>query len=274
MSARASHRLGQLITALYLGACYVFIFLPVATLVLFSFHSGSVPVPPFEGPTLMWYERVLSDGRMMQALWHSIGVAITAAILSTVLGFLAAYGLARHRVPGTPAIRWLLIAPLTVSYLIVGMGLLITFNNLGLGRALWQVVIGHVVINLPLAFAIITSQLGDHQAKLERAARDLGASEFRVVTGVTIPLIWPALFASLALCFTLSWDEFIIAFLLTRFDVTLPVVIWNMLRTGLNPLTNAAGTIVFLVSIGIVLMFIIAALGRRYRGRKAAASQT
>lgn len=273
MTDRIANRLGQVSSALYLAACYVFIFLPVASLVLFSFHAGSVPVPPFEGPSLHWYERVLSDGRLMGALWHSVGVAIAAAVISTALGFLAAYGLARHRVPGTPAIRWLLIAPLTVSYLIIGMGLLITFNGLGLGRSLWHVIIGHVVINLPLAFAIITSQLGEHQAGLERAARDLGAGEIRVVALVTTPLIWPALFAALALCFTLSWDEFIIAYLLTRFDVTLPVVIWNMLRTGLDPQTNAAGTLVFFVSMAIVTLFIIAALGRRRRGRTAAPTE-
>lgn len=270
MKRRTGEIIGQAVTALYLAACYIFIFLPVGALVLFSFHGGSVPVPPFEGPSLRWYERVLSDGRLMEALWHSVNVAVLSAFTSTVLGFLAAYGLSRHHVPGAPFLRWLLVAPLTVSYLIVGMGLLITFNNLGLGRSLWHVVVGHVVINLPLAFAIITSQLGEHQARLERAARDLGAGEVRVITLVTIPLIWPALFAALALCFTLSWDEFIIAFLLTRFDVTLPVVIWNMLRTGLDPQANAAGTLVFLVSIAMVLLFVIATLRRARRGRNSA----
>lgn len=274
MHPRRDFRPGRILTALYLAACYIFIFLPVASLILFSFHAGSVPVPPFEGPSFKWYEQVLNDGRVMEALWHSVGVAMAAAFVSTLLGFIAAYGLARHRVPGTPVIRWLLIAPLTVSYLVIGMGLLITFNALAMGRSLSHVVIGHVVINLPLAFAIITSQLGEHQARLERAARDLGAGEVRVVTAVTIPLIWPALFAALALCFTLSWDEFVIAYLLTRFDVTLPVVIWNMLRTGLNPEANAAGTIVFLVSITIVVLFEIIVFGRRRRGRKASTPET
>lgn len=274
MRLRPTHYLGQAVTALYLGACYLFIFLPVASLILFSFHAGSVPVPPFEGPSFQWYEEVIGDGRVMTAMGHSVGVAAAAALLSTLLGFVAAYGLARHRVPGTPAIRWLLIAPLTVSYLVIGMGLLITFNALGFGRSLTHVVVGHVVINLPLAFAIITSQLGEHQARLERAARDLGAGELRVVASITVPLIWPALFAALALCFTLSWDEFVIAFLLTRFDVTLPVVIWNMLRTGLNPEANAAGTIVFLASITIVVLFEIIVFGRRRGGRKASTSET
>jgi len=245
---------GALVSGIYLAAAYVFIFLPVAVLVLFSFHDGRVPVPPFEGPTLDWYKEVLADDRLVEAMLHSVAVAAMAGLLSTVLGFLAAYGLARYKVPWTGALRWLIVMPLTVSYLIVGMGLLITLNSVGVGRSLTVVVVGHVVINLPLAFAICTSQLGGHQAVLERAARDLGASEPKVLGLITVPLIWPALFAAFCLCFTLSWDEFVIAYLLTRFDVTLPVVIWGMLRTGLNPETNAAGTLVFIISLGLVLL--------------------
>ena len=107
----------------------------------------------------------------------------------------------------------------------------------------------HVVINMPLAFAICLAQLGEHQRKVEWAARDLGASTLRVLTAITMPMIAPALIAAFCLCFTLSWDEFIIAFLVTRFDVTLPVVIWTLLRGGLNPQTNAVGSFIFMCSI-------------------------
>lgn len=254
------------VSSAYLAAAYLFIFLPVAVLVLFSFHDGRVPVPPFQGPTLDWYVQVLGNDRLIEAMLHSVVVAVLAGLLSTVLGFLAAYGLARYTVPAAGALRWLIVMPLTVSYLIVGMGLLITLNSVGVGRSLAVVVIGHVVINLPLAFAICTSQLGGHQAVLERAARDLGASEPKVMGLITVPLIWPALFAAFCLCFTLSWDEFVIAYLLTRFDVTLPVVIWGMLRTGLNPATNAAGTLVFLISLGLVLLLEIVLFTRARRG--------
>jgi len=257
---------GTLVSTAYLAAAYLFIFLPVAVLVLFSFHEGRVPVPPFDGPTLDWYVQVLGNDRLIEAMIHSVVVAALAGLLSTLLGFLAAYGLARYTVPGAGVLRWLIVMPLTVSYLIVGMGLLITLNSVGIGRSLTVVVVGHVVINLPLAFAICTSQLGGHQATLEQAARDLGASEPRVMTLVTVPLIWPALFAAFCLCFTLSWDEFVIAYLLTRFDVTLPVVIWGMLRTGLNPETNAAGTLVFIISLGLVLLLEVVVLRRKRRG--------
>ena len=118
------------------------------------------------------------------------------------------------------------------------------------------------MINLPLCFAILYAQMSEPQARIERAARDLGAAEWQVLLLVTVPLLWPALFAAFFLAFTLSWDEFIIAFLLTRFDVTLPVEIWSALRTGLNPATNAVGSLVFGVSIVLVLLVELVLLRR------------
>ena len=116
--------------------------------------------------------------------------------------------------------------------------------------------------SLPLAFAIIYSQMGEHQANIERAARDLGAAEWQVLALITLPLLWPALMASFFLSFTLSWDEFIIALLVSRFDVTLPVEIWSLLRSGLNPKTNAVGSLVFIVSIVFVFVTEIVLFGR------------
>jgi len=246
-------RARDLPAALYLLAAAVFIFLPVAVLVLFSFQEGMLPVPPFRGPSLHWYQVMLGDRRLLAALSNSVVVGVLSSLAATALGFLAAYGLARRRPRWQGAARFVLMAPLTVSYLIIGMGLLIAFNDLGLGRSLLSVGIGHVVINLPLAFAIVYSQLGEHQANVERAAQDLGASDLQAVLLVTVPMLWPTLLAAFFIAFTLSWDEFVIAFLLSRFDVTLPVVIWSLLRTGLNPELNAAGTFVFAISIALFL---------------------
>ncbi len=238
----------------YAVLIYGFIFLPVCVLVLFSFQESRVPIPPFNGPSLKWYEAFLSDRRVTDSLINSIVVAFASSALSTILGFLAAYALARHRILFAGFFQGLLTAPLTVSYLIIAMGLLITFNTLGIPKSLLTIGIGHVVINLPLCFAIIYSQMGAHQANLERAARDLGASEWQVLVLISVPILWPALFASFFLSVTFSWDEFIIAFLVSRFDVTLPVEIWSMLRTGLNPKTNAVGSFVFLVSVAVVFL--------------------
>jgi ABC-type spermidine/putrescine transport system permease subunit II len=160
-------------------------------------------------------------------------------------------------------LRGFITLPLTVSYLIIGMGLLIFFNWLGVPEIADGRRIGHVVINLPLCFAIIYSQMGEHQANIERAARDLGAKEWQVLALITAPILWPALFASFFLSMTFSWDEFVIAFLLTRFDTTLPVEIWNLLRAGLNPKTNAVGSLVFGVSIVLAIIFELVAFRKR-----------
>ena len=249
----------------YVTFCYVFIFLPVAVLVLFSFQDGTLPIPPFKGFSLQWYDRVFESRRVTDALWNSISVAILSSAVATALGFLAAYGLARYKLPGGGAMQWLLMAPISISYLVVGMGLLITYNEVGVPKSLLGLGMGHVAINLPIAFGILYSQMGAHQANIERAARDLGAAEWQVLLLVTVPMLWPALVAGFCLSFTLSWDEFIIAFLVTRFDVTLPVEIWSMLRTGLNPMTNAAATLVFFISILLVVIVELSLLRRRRR---------
>jgi spermidine/putrescine transport system permease protein len=248
---------------LYLALAFGFIYLPVGTLVLFSFQEGSLPVPPFDGPSLRWYGEVLSDEDVTDALLYSLLVAVGSSVVAVSLGFLAAYGLARHALPGSALMRGLLIAPLTVSYLIVGLGLLIVLTRAGLGLSLMTAGIGHVVINLPLAFAILYASMGAQQENAERAARDLGANEAQVILLVTAPMLAPAIAAAFFLSVTLSWDEFIIAFLLTRFDITLPVEIWSMLRSGLSPRLNAIGSVVFLVSVAVVLILEFTILRRR-----------
>lgn len=238
----------------YLALMFGFIFLPVAVLVLFSFQESRLPVPPFNGPSLRWYADVLGDRRLMSGLGNSLIVAGLSSALALLLGFLAAQGLARYRLPGTFMLRAVLIAPLTVSYLIIALGLLVVFNRSGVSLSLWTAGIGHVVINLPLCFAILYASMGEHQRSAEQAARDLGANEVQVLGLITAPMLAPSLLAAYFLAFTFSWDEFIIAFLLTRFDVTLPVEIWALLRSGLTPRANAVGSLVFLVSVGVLLI--------------------
>jgi spermidine/putrescine transport system permease protein len=253
----------RMVSILYAALLYGFIFLPVAVLVLFSFQGTLFPIPPFNGPSLRWYQAVLSDQRLTSGLVNSVLLAIITSAIATLLGFLSAWGLARFKLPASAVLRGLITLPLMVSYLIIGMGLLIFFNWIGLPKSLVAAGIGHVVINLPLCFAVIYSQMGEHQANIERAARDLGARDWQVLTLVTAPMLWPALFASFFLSMTFSWDEFVISFLLTRFDTTLPVEIWNLLRAGLNPKTNAVGALVFGVSILFAIVFELVAFRKR-----------
>jgi spermidine/putrescine transport system permease protein len=260
-------RLGTLAGATYAFIVYAFIFLPVVVLILFSFQDGVIPVPPFRGATLRWYESLFANERLMSALRNSVLVGLAAAAIATALGFLAAYGVARYRPAAGRVLRAGLMTPLAVSYLVIGLGLSIGFNELGVARSLAQVTVGHVVINLPLAFAVILSQMSEEQAHMEKAGRDLGASEPRVLALISVPMLLPGLLAAFVLSFTLSWDEFVIALLLTRFDVTLPVEIWSALRTGLDPETNAVGSLVFGLSVGLLVATyaVLARLSRRTR---------
>ncbi|MER8389081.1 ABC transporter permease [Mesorhizobium sp. M0166] len=251
------------VSSLYALAIYGFIFLPVVVLVLFSLQATSFPIPPFTGPSLLWYEAVLADTRLTSALVNSLLVAVVSSAAAVTLGFLSAWGFARFALPGSGLMRGLITLPLTVSYLIIGMGLLVLFNWAGVPKSLTAAGIGHVVINLPLCFAIVYSQMGDHQINIERAARDLGAPEWKVLLLITVPVMAPAIFAGFFLSMTFSWDEFVISFLLTRFDTTLPVEIWNLLRSGLNPKTNAVGSLVFAVSIVLVVLFELMLLRRK-----------
>ena len=173
----------------------------------------------------------------------------------------------RHKPPAAAAVRLLLIAPLMVSYLIIGVGLLIVFNSAGIGRSLFAVGIGHVVINLPLCYAIIYSQFGDHLCNIDNAAHDLGAGDLTTPASRdragdaagdhrrVLPLIHPV------------WDEFIISLLLSRFDVTLPVMTFELMRAGLTPEVNAAGTIVFAISFAMALIAAMATIFRPGRSR-------
>lgn len=256
-------RAGQGLGFAYLALCYAFIFLPVFVLVLFSFQAGDLPVPPIKGLSLRWYEAAFNDGRLVGGFLNSLLVSGLSSALSVLIGFLAAYGVARYEFPFKRAIQAVIILPLAVSYLLIGMGLLVSSSSLGFSPALWIVIIGHVVINMPLAFAICLAQLGEHQRRIEYAARDLGASTWRVLFSITAPMIAPALIAAFCLCFTLSWDETLIALLNTRFEVTLPVVILSLLRGGINPETNAAGSFIFLCSILLMIVVELTLLRRR-----------
>jgi len=248
------HVLRQTLIWLYGALLFAFIFLPVVVLVLFSFQDGGLPVPPLSGLSLRWYEVIFADSRLMNALLRSLSVAALSSLLSCLLGFFAACALARYRLPASALLRALLVAPMMVSTLIIGLGLLQWLNVLGVPLSLWTVGTAHIVINLPLCFAIIYASMGAQQINIERAARDLGAGEWQVLYLVTAPMLAPALFAAFFLSFTFSWDEFITAFLLSRFEPTLPVEIWGMLRAGLNPKLNAIGSLVFLVSIVLLVL--------------------
>ena len=145
-------------------------------------RTGWLPVPPFKGFSLRWYDKLFADRKLMEALGNSVAGRRLSFAGGDRAGFLAAYAWRAAGRARAGSMQFVLMAPITVSYLIIGLGLLIVFNALGIGKSLFAVGIGHVVINLPLCFAIIYSQMGEHQANIERAAHDLGASDLQALS--------------------------------------------------------------------------------------------
>ena len=234
----------------YLLLALIFIFLPVVMLMVFSFNSAEVPRLPLRSFTWHWYRELFANEVIIGALVRSVLLGVFVGLTTVALGFLAAFALARYAIRFQALFQTLLTLPMTVSFTIMALGLLIFFGEVGIKKSFLALWLAHSAIFMPIPVAIIYSQLGRFQVNFERAAMDLGANIFKTMFYVTVPMILPSLIASFFLVFTLSWDEFIVAFFLLGFEVTLPVKIWFMLRAGTDPAINALGTIVFGISMG------------------------
>ncbi|HEX6989973.1 MAG TPA: ABC transporter permease [Bacillota bacterium] len=239
----------------YVVLAYLFIFSPLVTTVAFSFNEDRFASLPWRGFTLEWYRQLFTSSALMEALVHSVLVGLAVGVTAATLGFLGAYGL--HRLiggRGSGVVSLVLLSPLAVPWLLLGLGLLIFLNALGVPRSLVSVWIGHSVFAIPLAILVVQSRLQTLPPRLEEAALDLGASRFQALRYVVLPLALPGVAAAFLLSFTLSFDEFIMAWFLTGFDVTLPVQIWTMVRSGINPTINAVGALVFVLSITLTVV--------------------
>ncbi|REJ37311.1 MAG: ABC transporter permease [Bacillota bacterium] len=239
----------------YVGLAYLFIFSPLVTTAAFSFNEDRFASLPWRGFTLKWYRQLLASSALVDALINSVVVGLAVGVTAAVLGFLGAYGL--HRLLGgrvSGLLSMVLLSPLAVPWLLLGLGLLIFLNSLGVPRSLASVWIGHSVFAIPLAVMVIQSRLATLPQRLEEAALDLGAGRLQALRYVVLPLSLPGVAAAFLLSFTLSFDEFIMAWFLTSFDVTLPVQIWTMVRSGINPTINAVGALVFVFSITLTVV--------------------
>ena len=248
--------------ALYAGAYLLFLYAPIALLPIFAFNDGTVIAFPLQGFTTDWFAALAETPALHDAALNSLFIAVTSAVLSTVLGLCAARAGARYRFPFKGAILGFIMVPLVLPEIIVGVSMLVVVVNVfGMPLSLWTVILGHTLICTPFAVAILNSAFANLDASLEEAAIDLGetpASTFRLVT---LPLVMPGIVSSLLISFTISLDEFIIAFFLTGTAPTLPVYIWSQLRFPQNiPVVMALGTILVLLSI---LLLTLAEIMRR-----------
>ena len=238
---------------IYLGLIYIFLMLPIFALVLFSFEDSRFPKLPWTGWTLNWYSELFANDQLRLALTNSLIVSPIAATIATMLGFLAAYALDRFEFPGKKLLSVTLIVPILIPPLILGVGFLGLLSRLNLQGQLYSIILTHVVILIPSAIALIALRLQQMPKDLEAAAWNLGATPWQSLYRVVLPWSIPGIIGAWLLAFTFSFDEFVIAWFVSGFSPTLPVSIYTMMSSSLNPSLNAIGTIIFLASVIILL---------------------
>lgn len=241
----------------------VFLYGPVLVLPLFSFNDSIYVAFPLKGFTLQWYEEMASNPGMLDALTNSLKIASSVALLSTVFGVLAAKAVTRYRMPGRGPVLGFIMVPLVVPEIIMGIALLVLANTGGVPLSLFTIGVGHMLLCIPFSMVVMISRLEGFDRNLEEAAQDLGENPWMTYWRVTFPLTVPGLVASLLLTFTISFDEFILAFFLAGTDVTLPVFIWSQLRFPQKlPGVLALGASILVVT----FVLIVAAEWLRRRG--------
>lgn len=263
----ADGRGGNLPLKIFAALVYIFLFAPIIVVALTSFNpTGRATIP--ESLSTTWYSELSEDDQLIDALWVSVRVAIGTAIIASILGLLAAYGLSRFRFPGRGALQGLFYLPMLVPAVVSGVSLLTWYNKIGIDLGWFTILIAHVIFALPFTLTIILTSFAGFDTRLEEAAQDLGATPFRTFRYITLPLVMPGVIGGALIAFTLSFDEFVLTFFVAGGGVqTLPLVIYNRIRYLLSPEINAIATIVMAISIGLLVFGQIAAA---IRGRKAA----
>ena len=250
----------------YAIAYVAFLYLPVLLLPIFSVNTAASPKFPLQGLTLRWYEELPQTPALMDAAWNSLVVGLSAAVLSTILGICAARAVTRYRFADKRTMSALIMAPLVLPEVIVAVSLLIVLLQLGLSLSLFTVVLGHVLICVPYSVSVLISGFEGFDRSLEEASADLGETAFGTFGRVTLPMMTPAIISSLLVSFTISLDEFILAFFLTGTEATLPIYIWGQLRFAAKlPGVLALGT---LLLVGSFLLLTIAEVLRRRAERR------
>jgi ABC-type spermidine/putrescine transport system permease subunit II len=246
---------------------YLFLFMPIALLVAFSFNANKYGTFPFTGFTTEWYGQVFGDYQIKDALYTTLKVATEVTVISTVVGTAAAFPLVRSRLPLRSGVRIAMTLPIMIPGLLIGVSLLILFTSFFKFQLSPQTaVIGQSVYTTPFVLLLVAARLQGFDPALERAASDLGANTYKRIRYVVLPLIGPAVFAGALFAFTLSLDEFIITLFLIGGHNTLPIYIYTQVKFGITPEVNALASLLLAGSlILIALAFLVPMATRRLR---------
>jgi spermidine/putrescine transport system permease protein len=232
----------------------VFLYAPIAMLLIFSFNDSLLPSFPLSGFTFRWYHQFFTDPDLRGALETSAIVAAVSSAGAVLLGVLSSIALARRRFRGKAAVSALLLSPLVIPYVVFGISLLLLFHVLGIPRSILTVVIGHIVLSLPYTILVLVPRLDQIDITLEEAAYDLGASGLRTFRSIVLPLILPAVVSAFLIAFTASFDEYAVASFVIGTRQTFPIFLYDALRFPTRlPEVIAVAVMVMTVSLVVVV---------------------
>jgi spermidine/putrescine transport system permease protein len=254
----------------YAGLAFLFMYLPIIILVLFSFND-SRSTAQWVGFSTHWYGEMISDSQIILALWNSLFVAVVSTVISTVFGTLAAMGMERYNFVGKLAMDAMLYLPIIIPDIAMAIMLLIFFNLSGIGFDTWNVsifnlrlavpfsvIIGHVAFNISFVAVVVRARLAQMETTLEEAAQDLYANPWQTFMRVTFPMMLPGILGGALLAFTLSLDDFVITFFTSGAGFnTLPVRVFGMIKRGVTPKINAVSSVMLAASLLLVVLSLI-----------------
>lgn len=241
---------------LWLVAVGLFLYLPLLTLIAFSFNDSRRNIV-WRGFTLEWYEKALTNADLLVAFGNSLTIAALSTIVSTVLGALAAIALWRFRFRGRTLFKGAMAMPIVIPEICMGVAMLVFFarvlpwpQDLVWPLNLGPIVIAHIAFSFPFVAVVVRARLASFDRSQEEAARDLGAGDFQALRDVLVPHLKPSLVAGALLAFTLSLDDFVITFFTSGPDtVTFPVKVYSMVRFSVTPEVNAASTLLIVLTV-------------------------
>jgi spermidine/putrescine transport system permease protein len=261
---------GKRVMRVFFGLVLLFLYAPIAILVIFSFNKGSVPTFPLSGFTLHWYREFLANSDMQAALKTSAVVAAISSVIAVALGILASLGLSRSRFRGRGLVTALILVPLVVPLIVLGVSLLLLFHVLGIPLSILTIVVGHVVISLPYTVLILMPRLQQIDTSLAEAAYDLGAGPLTTFRRVTLPLIMPAVISAFLVAFTTSFDEYAVASFLAGTRQTFPIFLYSALRFP-SQLPQVIAVAVVVICLTVVVIVAAEVWRRRVEARLEAA---
>ncbi|MFM7718265.1 MAG: ABC transporter permease [Actinomycetota bacterium] len=243
----------------HLAATLAFLYLPIAVLVVLSFNDSGLPTA-WGGFSFRWYREVAADGEILAAIRNTLVVATAVTLLATPIGTLLAIGL--QRTVRSRVLDTVIFLPAVIPDIVLAIALLSFFSLLRMTLGLTTIVLAHLVFDVVFVASIVRTRLGYFDRTVEEAAADLYAGPVQTFVRVTLPAIAPGIVAGALVAFTLSVDEFVIAFFNSGpTSITFPIRVYSMIRFGVTPEINAIATAVLLVTLGIV--FVALRISRR-----------